>query len=206
MHEYSIRGFSRTKIIFLLSEVAVIVAPVISSLLHPLFNKLSTFVKIPQIAAFSVSGALVFTILWFCFCRFFWKLPFMTKVLNVPNLSGTWNCHGEGHKYNNSTELNRWDGEITIEQSLEKMIIITKTQKSTSHSTSVIGDLECKGDKEFILTYMYENEPFINEEGLHKHTGFCRLTFDIKKGTANGTYYTDADRGSFGNMKLTRGE
>ncbi|MBQ9205143.1 MAG: hypothetical protein IJ158_00335 [Treponema sp.] len=206
MHDYSIRGFSKINILYWLAVISVLVTPLISNKLTPIFVKISTKTGIAEIASLSVSSFLIFSVLWFLFAKLIWKIPLVTKILNVPDLSGEWKCEGIGKKYDDATINNQWDGMVVIEQTLDKILISTKTSKSTSHSTSVFGDLEKRNANEYVLTYMYENEPFVQEDGLHRHTGFCRLVFNIKDKTVLGNYYTDTDRGSYGTMKLTKQE
>lgn len=206
MHDYSIRGFSKLKIIYWLSVISVITTPLITNFLSPVLQKLRLKTGILETAGLSVSGFLVFTVLWWLFSKFIWKIPFVQIILNIPNFTGAWKCAGTGRKYEDSSYTNEWEGTVTIEQTFDKILISQRTSKSTSHSTSVFGDLEKRSANEYVLTYMYENEPFSQEEGLHRHMGFCRLVFNTKDQTVIGNYYTDTDRGSYGKMMLTKSE
>ena len=105
-----------------------------------------------------------------------------------------------------SNNVNSWKGIIQLEQEYEKISIKLTTDESKSHSYSLVGDIEIRDRNEIVLSYMYENEPFKTEEGLKQHKGFCRLIFDLLNNSANGHYYTDNDRSSYGVMKLTKME
>lgn len=127
-------------------------------------------------------------------------------MLKTPNISGEWNCFGEGKKYMDIKKTNKWTGVIQIEQNYEQMSIKLTTEQSKSHSYSLVGDIEIHGSNEIILTYMYENEPFDTETGLNQHKGFCILIFNLANNSAKGRYYTDNDRSSYGSIELIKKE
>lgn len=51
------------------------------------------------------------------------------------------------------------------------------------------------------FSYPYKNTPVNGSDDMHSHDGFCQLIFDLNEGTAEGYYFTNNDRKSFGNMK-----
>lgn len=204
MHDYSVQGFNKIKIIYWLAVISIIITPIISNFVFPFLQRISLKTGIAELATFSISGFFVFSSLWLLFSKFVWKLPFIKYLIKVPNIAGKWNCIGVGKKYNDNSISNDWKGVVIIEQSVEKLLVRIKSEKSTSQSVSVFGNLKKISESEYILTYMYENEPFVKEETLHRHSGFCRITFDIKNKTAIGNYYTDTDRKSYGTINLTK--
>ena len=209
MHDYSIRYISKQKAYFWISAISVLVTPCLIKLMEKIISiwpHLEKVYKEFETLGISISAFLVFSILWNLFSKGFWKLLSTMRIVQIPNLSGTWNCLGEGKKYSAKNELNNWSGEIQIEQEFDKISIKLTTTESKSHSYSLVGDIEIRDKNEIILSYMYENEPFKTEEGLKQHKGFCRLIFNLSNNTANGRYYTDNDRSSYGTMSLIKQE
>ena len=209
MHDYTIRNISKQKANFLISALSVLVTPVLIKLLKTIMSIWPQLEKIYnqfEILGLSISALLSFTILWNLFSKVLWKLLYKIKIIQIPNLSGYWDCSGEGKKYSDTNEKNNWFGEIQILQEYEKISIKLTTSESKSHSYSLVGDIEIRDKNEIVLSYMYENEPFKTEEGLKQHKGFCRLIFNLSNNTANGHYYTDNDRSSYGTMRLIKRE
>lgn len=206
MHYYTVRDHSKVHVIFWISAISVLITPVVNQLVEWIVDKNITISNIYHqlgIIGISFSGVLIFTCLWFLFKNFIWKL--FSKVL-IPNISGHYLCTGIGEKYSQNDVTNNWSGVIEIEQSYDELFVKLTTEKSKSHSYSLVGDLEKRDNNEVVLSYMYENEPYKTEEGLNQHKGFCRLTFNLKEGSASGRYYTDCDRSSYGTMNLKKVE
>ena len=209
MHDYTIRNISKQKAYFLISALSILVTPALIKLLDKFLSfwpHLEEIYKQFEMLGFTISAFLAFTVLWNLFSKVFWKLLFRIKIVQIPNLSGYWTCSGEGKKYSDKNEINNWFGEIQILQEFDKISIKLTTKESKSHSYSLVGDIEIRDKNEIVLSYMYENEPFKTEEGLKQHKGFCRLIFNLSNNTANGRYYTDNDRSSYGTMSLIRQE
>ena len=207
MHDYSIRNSSKRHVYYWVSAIAIIISPIIIKLAEHIIQKHSYLSEIYEKAGFlgfSLSALVVFSLLWFLFTKYIWKILSKLKIMSVPNISGEWDCSGKGNKYACPDKQNKWKGIIQIEQEYEKISIKLTTEQSKSHSYSLVGDIEIHGQNEIILSYMYENEPYENEEGLNQHKGFCRLIFDLKNKIAKGRYYTDKDRGSYGVMELKK--
>lgn len=207
MHDYSIRNSSKRHVYYWVSAIAVIISPIIIKLAEYIIQKSSCLSKIYEkigFLGFSLSAFVVFSLLWFLFTKYIWKILSKLKIMSVPNISGEWDCFGKGNKYASPDKENKWKGIIQIEQEYEKISIKLTTEQSKSYSYSLVGDIEIHGQNEIILSYMYENEPYENEEGLNQHKGFCRLIFDLKRKIAKGRYYTDKDRGSYGVMELKK--
>lgn len=207
MHDYTIRNVSKHKAYFLISGLSVILTPALINLLKRIISIWPQLEKIYnhfEMLGFTISAFLIFTVLWNLFSKILWKFLYKIKIMHVPNLSGCWNCSGEGKKYSDTTEINNWSGEIQIVQEYEKISIKQTTNESKSYSYSLVGEIEIRDKNEIVLSYMYENEPFKTEEGLKQHKGFCRLIFNLSNNTAYGRYYTDNDRSSYGTIILTK--
>lgn len=209
MHDYSVRNESKKITYYWISAISISITPFLVGLLEKFISKapaLNDLYKKISLLGFSISAFLIFTAIWLLFSKKVWKILAKIKVGKVPDISGTWICIGEGKKYSDSNDINNWNGIIQIEQEYEKLSVKLTTEESKSHSYSLVGDIEVRDKNEVILSYMYENEPFKTEEGLTQHKGFCRLTFDLSNKSANGRYYTDNDRCSYGTMSLKKQE
>lgn len=209
MHDYSIRNGSKKNTYYWISAISILLTPLLVKLLEALISKVpdvNNLYKQINLLGFSFSAIFVFTVIWFLFSKIVWKFFAKIKVGKIPDISGCWICTGEGRKYFDFNNINNWTGVIEIEQEYERISVKMTTGESKSHSYSLVGDIEVRDKNEIILSYMYENEPFKTEEGLKQHEGFCRLTFDLSNNTANGRYYTDNDRSSYGTMSLKKQE
>jgi hypothetical protein len=71
---------------------------------------------------------------------------------------------------------------------------------SYSETASVL----LKHDGAAKLSYSYQNHPKAGEPELQKHQGFCELTFDEARSSAEGHYFNSLGRYSFGRMQLIR--
>lgn len=201
MHSYTKKDNKFEKIVFALAIISYIVAPFLSSLLEKNINNTEISFILSNLGL-AISSVTIFTILFFIFTKWLWKIPFISNYLNVTNISGIWKCEGIGYKYDDKSVRNNWSGTIKIVQTLTKMEIVLTTDKSQSRSISVISNLELHDTKECTLSYMYYNRPNDIAEGLNEHEGFCSLVFDLEKKKATGTYYTNPSRKSYGTMKL----
>lgn len=207
MHHYSVRNYSKINVVFWISSISVFLTPIVNLWLKKLIDRYDTLEKIHTwlgVLGISITNIFIFTCLWFLFSNFLWIIFSKTNLIPVPNISGKWNCTGEGKKYANTETINNWSGVVEIKQTYDKLIVKLTTRNSQSHSYSLVGDLEIRDKNEVVLSYMYENEPFKTDNGLNQHKGFCRLTFNLANHTAFGRYYTDCDRGSYGTMNLQK--
>lgn len=201
MHFYTKKDSKYEKVVFGIAIFSYVVAPYLSSLLEQLVTNESVNLIIKNLGL-SISSLTIFSISYFVFTKWLWKIPCIATYLNVTNISGIWKCEGIGRKYDDATIKNNWTGKVKIVQSLTKMEIILTTDKSQSRSTSVISNLELHETNECTLSYMYFNKPNNISEGLNEHEGFCTLIFDLEKKIATGSYYTNPSRKSFGTMNL----
>lgn len=203
MHSYTTEETSKNKIIFLIAVVSSTIAPALSIWITPFLKNISEKIMIPEIATYSISGASLFCILCFLCIKILWKVPIINLFFSTPNFEGTWDCKGEGKKYN-SDITNNWESEIIIEQDLEKISVFQKNKQGISISSSISANVRKVTKSTYELSYMYSNIPQQQDDTLHIHTGVAIITFDLKHKTADGIYYTDINRKSYGTMKLIR--
>ena len=198
MHEYSIVGHAKEKYLFWISLVSIVAAPLLTTLI----GKTLSFVNFNAVTI-TISSGLMFSILYFASNKYIWRIGIISNIISIPDLNGVWECVGKSMKYGSTTIL-EWNGTITIKQTWNKIMIVLTTKDSQSMSTSLLGGIKQLSGKGYILSYMYDNQPKATEIELHKHKGFCNLVFDNRLASAEGEYYNDRDRASYGTMKLRR--
>ena len=82
--------------------------------------------------------------------------------------------------------------------------VFQKNKQGISISSSISANVRKVTKSTYELSYMYSNIPQQQDDTLHIHTGVAIITFDLKHKTADGIYYTDINRKSYGTMKLIR--
>lgn len=203
MHEYTVIGHPRHKVIFFIAILSSLISNCISKYIHPWFQD---YLTSSIVVTFTISGFAIFGALYFLFNHFLWKLAVFRKLFHFPNLAGTWECVGKS----NNISLNKvtdWEGTIVVTQSWDKILVSLKTNNSTSQSMSIVGGIKYFSGVGYKLSYHYENTPNASEEELKKHEGFCILTFCEDTMTAEGYYFNNIkDRQSYGEMHLKRSE
>lgn len=201
MHEYTVINHPRHKILFYLALISVGISSVFSLIINNFFS----FVLQTFIPSFTISSFTLFLILYWWFNNYLWKNRFFSKIMKFPDLSGKWKCEA----ISNNIVLNQqfpWQSDITITQSWDKILIISKTTTSKSQSKSVVGGINFVEGKGYEVSYHYHNVPNVTEPDLKKHEGFCVLCFSEDLTTAEGYYFNNIkERSSYGEMKLKRG-
>lgn len=197
MHDYSIDKHPREAIIFWLSCGAMIITPLLNSIIQTLSSIGNWSVPLSGISAF-----LIFRIILWWFDKYLWKSELFRKAFMVPDLNGVWACEGETIKKNGSDMPKPWEATITITQSWSKILVHLKTNKSGSESTSAsITRIEGAGYK---LLYSYANDPKKIESGLTRHDGLAEIAFNSECNEADGCYFTDEHRSTAGTMKIRK--
>lgn len=205
MHPYEIETLKRKNWMFWLSVLCLWIFTLISKPVDKLSVFISNVLNLPSWITFSFSAMFLFSILWLLLNNWIWKCKLVTKLFDIPNFNGDWNCDGLSKKYLETADGQKefvWNGIVHIEQKFDS-ILITLTTSNSSRSISQMAFVQLEGN-EAILTYIYENQPNSSSSDLHIHKGFCRLIFGKNKKEAIGTYYTDNHRGSYGTMNLRR--
>jgi hypothetical protein len=204
-HEYSlIGGINRAKIGRWLHVAAALVSACFVFLLLSAINFAQHFglpVNVPPTVLSLFATGTIFVGLYWLFEKFVWRIPAISQLLRVPNLSGTWICLGQTLNPDHSPGY-QWQGTVTIVQSWDKLRVRLKT--SQSGSNSVAAALVCDDAEGWILLYDYRNEPRIDQAELRAHRGFAELTIAKDLQTAEGAYFNGHGRFTFGTMKLQR--
>ncbi len=150
----------------------------------------------------SASTLAVFGGLWWLFDTKLWRWKWARQFLLVPDLNGTWQCAGKTIIKAGEAKNLDWEATIQVVQSWSRLIVVLKT--SQSQSISIAASLIKIPGMGYRLIYHYDNTPKAEEAELARHSGLTDLVFDEDVETAEGQYFTDRDRLTFGSMKLTR--
>ncbi|RAR63819.1 hypothetical protein C7401_10576 [Paraburkholderia unamae] len=205
-HEYSIvGGLNRAKIGHTIGGLAAAISSVVVTAflaLVKLAHSLGILKDVPSVVLWPVTAGVVYGALYWLFDRKVWKLPYLARLLRVPDLSGKWQCVGQSIQAD-GTPGTRWSADVVIVQSWDRVRIRLKTFQSVSNSvTAAIVYDEADG---FRLMYNYKNEPNIGEGQLSAHRGFAELLFTHDLSSAAGEYFNGHGRFTYGTMTLTRG-
>lgn len=203
-HEYIvICGFNRSKVGKIIGAVASILSAIIIYLILTLLHHFS-FLKydsvLPPSLSSLISAGAIYMGLYYLFNSRLWKSPKISGLLNVPDLSGEWDCNGEGRDLNGNEF--KWQASLKIFQTWDKVHIRMDTAQSGSDSiaASIVYD-EGIG---YRLIYNYRNDPRINESHLKSHMGFAEFTFSDDLNSAEGEYFNGRGRNTFGTMNIVR--
>lgn len=201
-HEYSVLGgLNRAAIGRYLSIVASAIAAALGTLaawLIDLAKVMGITDNIPPLVLWPLTAGLIYAVLYWLFDTHVWRWSSLASLLKVPDLSGAWDCRGQG--LNKDGEP--WVGEIVIIQSWDKLRIRLKTDRSRSNSIAAALVYDCADG--FRLLFNYKNEPYIGQPELKAHRGSAELTFASDLQTAEGEYFNGHGRYTYGTMKLTR--
>jgi hypothetical protein len=204
-HEYSVLGgLNRAAIGRYLSIAAAVIASCLVTVVLALIDLarwLGWSLTLPRLVLWPVTAGLIYASLYWAFDRYVWKLPRLSKLLRVPNLSGKWLCRGQTMNAD-KTFGDEWEAEIVIVQTWDRLRIRLKTAQSSS--SSVAAALVYDQTEGFRLLYNYKNEPKIGETELSAHRGSAELVFAPDLQTAEGEYFNGHGRYTFGKMQLKR--
>lgn len=203
-HEYSVIGHSRATIGRHLGTMAGIIAAgcaLVVTVALDLAKHTGIAGWVPEVVLLPISAAVVYPIGHWAFDVWAWKWRPMLRVLRIPDLNGEWACDGKTMDSDGNV-VHTWSATVVISQTWEKIKVYFDT--GSSKSASVAAALVKETGRGFLLMYSYRNEPKIGEKELHPHTGYCELTFDEDLNLAEGDYFNNKGRVTFGRMKLIR--
>lgn len=204
-HEYSVLGgLNRAAIGRYLTVAASLIASAIGGGMVFLVNVAEKFgwgSHVPPLVLWPLSAGLIYAALYWWFESRVWKQPRLAGLLKVPDLAGAWKCEGQTLNPDKTPGF-KWEAEVTIVQSWDKLRVQLKT--SQSRSNSIAAALVHDQAEGFRLLYNYKNEPGIGEIELNSHKGSAEITFASDLKTGYGEYFNGHGRYTFGTMKLTR--
>lgn len=205
-HEYSVIGLDRTSIGRYLGAAAGFMASLTATLATLGFDLATRFGLSDSgssLVIFPVNAALFYFLGHLAFNKWIWRRKLVQETLGVPDLNGEWDCQGVT-KDNEGNVTYKWTATVTITQTWEKIRVYLNTGQSSSRSKSA--SLVKEPGVGYVLMYSYQNEPRIGEPELRSHVGYCelKLSEDIK--SADGDYFNNKGRVTFGRMKLIKKE
>lgn len=197
-HPYAIFDHKRQTVGRILGVMSFVLGPVLSSLILGL----QAITEYKFLASFVISSGVVYGILHWVFDNVLWRCSLIGNTLSIPNYSGGWGVVGETVGEGGDIIFN-WEAMISISQKWDAISIQLKTAQSESYSYTA-NTLKLP-DGRWQVSYSYSNKPNLNQvHELNAHNGFCELVFDLKNGTATGTYFNSHGRRTSGNMTLLR--
>lgn len=202
MHDYSIDRHPKEKILFVLSFIAIAVAPALNRGVATAVESLgaATGWASGPVTAIPVFG--LFLGIYWLFDAKLWRVPRLRRLLLIPDLNGTWSCEGLTSLRRGQLVNTAWEADIVITQSWSKIQICVRTRQSASRSVSA--SLSREPGVGYRLIYNYRNDPSANELELQKHDGTAEITFDEDCHSGTGNYFTDRHRSTVGTMALRK--
>ena len=206
-HEYAVMGgTNRAKIGRYLSLASSAISAGLVFVLLAAFDlakQLGLPVNLPPAVLSLVGAGMVFAALYWVLNRYVWKWPGVDRLLKVPDLAGAWTCFGESLGPDGRA-THKWNGEVTIVQTWDKLRIRLKTDQSGSNS--VAAALAHDSVDGFVLLYQYRNDPKIDGTavGMASHMGCAVVTVSKDLKSATGEYFNGGGRSTFGKMIWTR--
>ena len=204
-HEYTLLGgpnraaIGRTLSLIAAAAASILVAVLLAAI--DLARTLGLANSVPQVVLWPVTAGLIYGGLYWLFDQHVWKLPRLSKLLKVPDLTGTWVCHGQTLKADGTPDRD-WSAELAIVQSWDRLRVRLKTAQSTSQS--IAAALVYDQADGYRLLYNYRNEPGIGQPHLSGHRGSAELLFSPDLKSAKGEYFNGHGRYTFGTMQLER--
>lgn len=201
-HEYSVIDHPRAAIGRWLGTAAGAIAAgttLAVPILNHWFDQLHAAAGTPRAVMVPLTAAGAFWLVHLAFDKLVWRWPMVRALLKIPDLNGVWLV--EGRTMNPAPDApDTWQGELRVTQSWEKIWVQLKTGQSTS--TSKAASLLRQPGAGCVLMYSYRNEPRIGEQ-ITPHVGYAELTFDQALTGADGDYFNNKGRTTFGRMTLT---
>lgn len=205
-HEYSVIGHSRSTIGRYLGVAAGLLASltaVIVTVTLDLAKRWGLSDGTANVILFPINATTFYLIGHLAFEKWVWRRRIIQSLLGIPDLNGQWECLGET-KDQDGNVTHYWNGTVTITQTWEKIRVYLNTGQSSSRSKSA--SLVKEPGRGYVLMYSYQNDPRIGEPELRSHVGYCELQLSENLTSAEGAYFNNRGRVTFGRMTLTRKE
>ncbi|SRR5258706_4096633 len=164
---------------------------------------LLTGIQVPFYIDLPISSVAVYSMLFWLFDNFFWKLPIFRTIgiIKSDDLNGTWQGTVKSSYDNFVKDIKT---ELCIEQSATKIKIHGTFDKSKSisiHENFGFSDI----DSSPALFYFFKNDPNYDAvETMAMHEGSAKLIHKSKKDELVGSYYSGRDRHNHGTISVKR--
>lgn len=205
-HEYSIIGHSRATIGRHLGTLAgglAALTAVGATAILDLASRFGFSTPTSGVILFPLNAAIFYFLGHLLFDKWIWRLKKVQTLLGIPDLNGEWECQGET-KDDQGNVTFQWQATVTISQTWEKIRVYLTTGQSSSKSKSA--SLIKEPGRGYVLMYSYQNEPRIGEPELKSHVGYCELQLNENITQAEGDYFNNKGRITYGRMRLIKKE
>ena len=188
-----------TYFILILIGISVIISYGISLLFKQYQIVIPFYVDLP------ISTIGVYSILFWLFNNFCWKLPIFrsTGIVVADDLNGDWEGTVKSSYDNHQKAIT---ARLTIEQTATRIKICGTFNESKSvsiHENFSRSEI----DNKVALFYFFRNEPnYDATETMSIHEGSAKLIHDEKDDTLKGYYYSGRDRNNHGTIEVKRTE
>lgn len=136
-----------------------------------------------------------YVIIYKLFNECIWNKRIVLDYLNIHDLNGNWEGYTETSKYGKKKF------KVTIKQTWTTIDMNLKTDQSSSKLISFSFN---KSKQMHDICYTYYSEVKQNQKEINSHYGTCILDIDENNEILEGTYFTDEQRGTYGEIYLKR--
>ena len=212
MNTYEIKGNIRQKVLLFIAVISLIVGNFLFGASNYFFNFIEA--NFPAITVFldkwdylgmfssQITVATTFAIANWLFNNYIWKIPFVNKHLDVPNLNGVWEGELESSFKENGVNK-KVDMKLEIKQTWNKMTCTSVFPKSASCSDIVC--IDAQGSQGVVLKFTYTNQSENVELDLPQFVGYNELKL-CNANKLSGTYYTRRTPATRGTISLVRSD
>ena len=202
MHDYAIDKHPKQKILYILAFTAITVAPWATRVMDGAVRGTGAYLGLAAPVVNAIPVATVFGILYWCFDRYLWRWRALRRLLLVPDLNGQWIANGATVWRDGQALTEAWTGTVVIVQSWSKISI--RLSSGNSSSRSIAASLSHEPGAGYRLLYQFENEPAVAHPDLRPHSGTTDLLFPESCDRAEGSYFTNQNRKTVGELHLER--
>ena len=202
MHDYAIDKHPKQKILYFLAFIAITVAPWATRAMDGAVRSTVAYLGVAAPVFKAVPVATVFAVLYWCFDRYLWRWRALRRVMLVPDLNGQWTVNGVTLWRDGQTLIEAWTGSVVIVQSWSKISI--RMSSDNSSSRSIAASLSHEPGVGYRMLYQFENDPVVAHSELRPHSGTTDLLFPEGCDRAAGSYFTNQNRKTVGELRLER--
>ena len=212
MNTYELKSDIRQKVTITIAIVSLLLGNILFNLCNYLTPYLASL--LPSVTAFfsqweylgvfssQITVGTVFVLINWLFDKHLWRIPWIDKLLGVPDLNGS--CEGVLESSFKENGVNKKvDMKLEIEQSWNRMKCTSIFPASKSYSDLVC--LDSEGSQGIMLKFTYTNHSEDLATGLTQFAGYNELRLNDAN-TLSGTYYTKRDPATKGTILLVRRE
>lgn len=191
------KDFILTCLIMISGGIDILICYIIDFLLNYLtgFSQLYFF----NIGSFIISYLLIlfasYRIIYKLFDEYFWNKKPISNCLKIPDLNGNWEGYTETKKYGKKYF------NVIIEQTWAEIYMRLKTNQSGSYLISF--SFNNSNDMHDIY-YTYKSEVKQNQTEINSHYGNCMLDIGEYGDVLEGSYFTDGQRRTYGEIYLKK--